>query len=326
MLPCADEGGERVAARPQRAATVQAVPSVAQPAMRGAYHGTSAMDYRERFFVQPDRALKLDAIDPDFHEPFANREAAAAEMAHHLERLSQLQAVLAAQQQHAVLIVLQALDAGGKDGTVSHVFGAFNPQGATVTSFKAPTPVELAHDFLWRVHPHTPAKGQIAIFNRSHYEDVLVTRVHKLIGASTWKRRYKLIRAFERTLAAADTLVLKFFLHISRAEQLARFEQRLEDPSRNWKISASDYTEREQWAAYTAAFQDALRATSRPRAPWYVIPSNHKWFRNLAVSQIVAASLEELHLRFPAPSVDIDEIRRQYHRALEEEQQAATPR
>jgi PPK2 family polyphosphate:nucleotide phosphotransferase len=278
------------------------------------------MDYRERFFVQPDHKLKLHKIDPDFHGPQQTKDAAAFETDQYLERLAHLQALLAAQREHALLIVLQALDAGGKDGTIKHVFGAFNPQGASVTSFKAPTPDELAHDFLWRIHPHTPGRGQIAIFNRSHYEDVLVTRVHGLIDLETCKQRYRLIRSFERGLVANKTLVLKFFLHISPAEQLARFEQRLEDPTRNWKISASDYAEREQWDAYIAAFEDALSATSTPQAPWYVIPSNHKWFRNLAVSQIVAASLEELHLSFPAPSVDLDEIRRQYHRALEEEQ------
>ena len=215
-----------------------------------------------------------------------------------------------------MLIVLQALDAGGKDGTVNHVMSAFNPQGATVSRFDQPTPIEAAHDFLWRVHPHAPAKGSIAIFNRSHYEDVLVVRVHGTIDKATCIRRYEAIRDFERQLIRSGTLVMKFFLHISKAEQLRRFGERLEDPARNWKISESDYTERDYWDDYVAAYQDALRATSTKHAPWYVIPSDHKWFRNLAVSQIVAATLSDVRMKYPAPSVDLDEIRRKYHAAL----------
>ncbi len=213
--------------------------------------------------------------------------------------------------------MLQALDAGGKDGTVNHVFSAFNPQGASVVSFKQPTPAELAHDFLWRIHAHTPAQGEIAIFNRSHYEDVIVTRVHKLIDKAAWVERYKNIREFEKLLVERGTVVLKFFLHISKDEQLRRFAQRLDDPNRNWKISEADYKERAYWDDYTSAFEDALAATSTEDAPWYVIPSNHKWFRNLAVSQIMADTLEDLKLAFPTPTVDLDEMRRKYHEAVE---------
>jgi PPK2 family polyphosphate:nucleotide phosphotransferase len=209
--------------------------------------------------------------------------------------------------------VLQALDGGGKDGTVHHVMRAFNPQGATVRGFKVPTPEERAHDFLWRIHPHTPAAGSIAIFNRSHYEDVLVTRVHKTIDAKTCRQRYRAIRGFEKLLLRRGTAVVKFYLHIDKAEQLRRFGARLDDPLRNWKISDSDYTERAYWDAYMDAYEDTLRATTSRRAPWYVIPSNHKWFRNLAVSQIVAATLEDMHLAYPQPSVDIAQIRREYH-------------
>jgi PPK2 family polyphosphate:nucleotide phosphotransferase len=203
---------------------------------------------------------------------------------HYRQKLGQMQTLLYAERKHGILIVLQALDAGGKDGTVNHVFAAFNPQGASVTGFKQPTPLELAHDFLWRVHPHAPPKGWVSIFNRSHYEDVLVTRVHKLINKATWTARYDRIRDFETELFESQTRILKFFLHISKEEQLSRFEQRLDDPTRNWKISESDYSERELWDDYVAAFEDALSATSTHHAPWYVIPSNHKWFRNLAVS------------------------------------------
>ncbi len=193
------------------------------------------------------------------------------------------------------------------------MFGALNPQGASVASFKQPTPAELAHDFLWRVHPHAPERGEIAIFNRSHFEDVLAPRVHKLIDKATWTMRIQHIREFEALLADNGTTVLKFFLHISKEEQLARFAQCLEDPNRNWKISESDYTERALWDDYIEAFEDVIRATSTGDAPWYVIPSNHKWFRNLAVSQIMADTMEELKLKFPPPSVNLAEIRRKYH-------------
>jgi PPK2 family polyphosphate:nucleotide phosphotransferase len=219
----------------------------------------------------------------------------------------------------------QALDAGGKDGTVNHVFSALNPQGASVTGFKQPTALELAHDFLWRVHPHTPPKGWVAIFNRSHYEDVLAARVHKLVSNAVWTSRYARIRDFETGLFESGTTILKFFLHISKEEQLVRFERRLEDPARNWKISESDYSERALWDDYIEAYEDALSATSASHAPSYVIPSNHKWFRNLAVSQIVADTLMGLGMSFPQPEVELADIRRKYHRAKLEEDKGAAP-
>ena len=214
------------------------------------------------------------------------------------------------------------MDAGGKDGTIKHVFGALNPQGASVASFKQPTPIERDHDFLWRVHPHAPPKGWVSIFNRSHYEDVLVTRVHKLASTQICTARYDLIRAFELGLKENGTTVLKFFLHIGKEEQLARFGKRLEDPLRNWKISESDYSERAFWDDYGEAIEDALAATSTRDAPWYVIPANHKWFRNLAVSQIVADTMDELAMSFPEPVVDLAEIRRKYHAEVREENKA----
>jgi PPK2 family polyphosphate:nucleotide phosphotransferase len=275
------------------------------------------MDYRKKFFVDPDHALHLDKLDPDFKGEHESEDAAKRETEHFRAKLGHQQALMYGERKHAVLVVLQALDAGGKDGTVNHVFTALNPQGTTVTGFKQPTPTELAHDFLWRIHPHTPALGEVAIFNRSHYEDVLVTRVHKLIDKKTLIARYKRIREFEAGLIQSGTTVLKFFLHISKQEQLARFEERLEDPARNWKISESDYGERELWDDYIAAFEDAINATSTRKAPWYVIPANHKWFRNLAVSQIMGDTMEELGLAFPKPSVDLDDIRRKYHAAVE---------
>jgi PPK2 family polyphosphate:nucleotide phosphotransferase len=277
------------------------------------------MDYRKQFLVPPDQKVRLNTVDPAYKGGHASEHAASQETEHFRHTLGQLQAVLWAQREHALLIVLQALDAGGKDGTIKHVFSALNPQGVFVTSFKEPTPAELEHDFLWRVHPHAPGRGEIGIFNRSHYEDVLVTRVHKQIDQATWKERYKLIRAFERTLIDGGTTVLKFLLHISPEEQLDRFEKRLDDPTRNWKISLADYAEREYWGAYMEAYEDALSETSTDDAPWYIIPANHKWFRNLAVSQIVADTLADLHMSFPEPAVDLDDVRRQYHQALAQE-------
>ena len=276
------------------------------------------MDYRKKFFVDPDETLRVRKLDPGYNGDHESEETAKQETEDYRAKLAHQQALLYAQRKHSVLIVLQAPDAGGKDGTVNHVFSALNPQGTTVVGFKQPTPLELAHDFLWRVHPHTPGRGEVAIFNRSHYEDVLVTRVHKLIDKATWTARYKRIREFENGLTDSGTTILKFFLHISKKEQLARFADRLEDPKRNWKISESDYAERALWDGYIEAFEDVISATSTPKAPWYVIPSNHKWFRNLAVSRIMADSMEALGMAFPKPSVDLAEIRRQYHRAVEE--------
>ncbi len=277
------------------------------------------MDYRKKFRVDPDHKLRLAKIDPAYEGKHETEASAAEAIERHRARLAHQQQLLYAGKKHSVLVVLQGLDAGGKDGAVSHVFACMNPQGVNVVSFKVPTPVEAAHDFLWRVHPHAPALGEVVIFNRSHYEDVIVTRVHGLIDKQTCVERYRNIREFERLLVARGAVILKFFLHISKEEQLARFAQRLEDPKRNWKISEADYTERAYWDDYACAFEDALTATSTEDAPWYVIPADHKWFRNLAISQILTDTLEELKLAFPPPSVDLAEIRRKYHAAVEAE-------
>jgi PPK2 family polyphosphate:nucleotide phosphotransferase len=276
------------------------------------------MDYRKEFRVDSDR-LRLNKLDPAYKGKHASEAEAKQETENFRQKLAHQQAVLFAEHKNAILVVLQALDAGGKDGTINHVFSALNPQGARVAGFKQPTAAELAHDFLWRVHAHAPGRGEIAIFNRSHYEDVLVTRVHKLIDKPTWTARYQRIRDFEALLAENGTTILKFFLHISKEEQLARFAQRLDDPARNWKITESDYSERALWDDYIEAFEDAIHATSTREAPWYVIPSNHKWFRNLAVSQSMADTMEELKLAFPTPSVHLADIRRKYHTAVKEE-------
>jgi PPK2 family polyphosphate:nucleotide phosphotransferase len=224
---------------------------------------------------------------------------------------------LYAENKHSLLIVLQGLDAAGKDGVVKHVFSGFNPQGCTVTSFKTPTAEESRHDFLWRVHPHAPARGSIAIFNRSHYEDVLITKVHQLAKKEILEDRYQRINDFEKLLTEQNgTTVVKFLLHISKEEQLNRFKQRLANPATRWKISDDDYKERDHWEAYMRAFEECIDKTNTKQAPWYVIPSNHKWFRNLAISQIITHTLEGLDMRPPKPTVDIDEIKKLYRSEL----------
>jgi PPK2 family polyphosphate:nucleotide phosphotransferase len=221
-----------------------------------------------------------------------------------------------AEKKHSLLIVFQGLDASGKDAVIRHVLIGMNPAGSRVISFKEPTSEELAHDFLWRVHPHLPATGQISIFNRSHYEDVLIVRVHNLDRVTLWSKRYDMINEFERLLVMENnTTVLKFLLHISKEEQLRRFRQRLEDPARHWKISEADYREREYWSRYIDAFEDMLQQTSTVYAPWFVIPSDCKWFRDLAVSQIIVRTLESLQMHWPEPSVNIADILLRYHRA-----------
>ena len=275
------------------------------------------MDYRKQFLVKPGEKLRLKKLDPSDTGKVESEDAAKEGAERYLKELAHQQTLLYAEHKHSVLVVLQAMDAGGKDGTIRRVFSGVNPQGVDVASFKQPTPIELAHDFLWRVHAQAPKAGQIVVFNRSHYEDVLVTRVHKLVDKKTCVSRYEHIRDFEALLAQSGTTVLKFFLHISKDEQLARFAQRLDDPGRNWKISESDYSERELWDDYVDAYEDAIGATSTDDAPWYVIPSNHKWFRNLAVSQIITDTIADLGLAFPKPSVNIADIRRKYHAAVE---------
>lgn len=279
------------------------------------------MDYRKSFVVKPGAKVRLGKLDPAFKDRHASQESASAELQQHVERMAKLQYLLYADGTQSLLIVLQALDAGGKDGVVRHVFSAMNPQGTSVFAFKPPTRFEAAHDFLWRVHQRAPGQGEVVIFNRSHYEDVLVPRAHKLVPRPVWARRYELINGFERVLIANRTRILKFYLHISPAEQLERFKKRLDDPTRHWKISESDYTERKLWPDYIAAFEEAIARTSTRHAPWYVIPSNHKWFRNLAISAIVADTMEEMGLKLPPAQVDIAAIRRKYHAAAAEQAQ-----
>ena len=271
------------------------------------------MNYKKKFIVDSGSRVRLDEIDPNDTGKIADDPDAKAAIAHDLERIEHLQYRLYAENRRSLLIVLQAPDAGGKDGTVRHVFGALNPQGATVQAFKVPTPEEAAHDFLWRAHKAAPAHGNIAIFNRSHYEDILVPRVHHIVDKDVLSKRYDRINEFEKNLAAAGTYILKFYLHISKDEQLRRFEQRIDDPQKQWKISEADYAERQYWDDYAKAYQDIFEECSKERAPWFIVPANHKWFRNLVVARIVADTLDEMDLKIPAPTVDLEEIRRKYH-------------
>ena len=277
------------------------------------------MNYRKKFVVEPGEKVHLDKIDPYYTGKHESHEKAMPKIQENVARMDKLQYLLYADCDQSLLVVLQALDAAGKDGVVRHLFSGMNPQGTSVFGFKQPSAAEAAHDFLWRAHQRTPGKGEVVIFNRSHYEDVLVVRVHKLAEKPVWSKRYDLINDFEKMLANNGTKILKFFLHISPDEQLARFKQRLDDPARNWKISEVDYSERELWPQYVEAYEDALERTSTNIAPWYVIPANHKWFRDLAISEIIADTLDDMGLKLPPTHVDMDEIRNKYHTA---EQQA----
>ena len=277
------------------------------------------MDYRKKLVAEPGARVRLSKIDPAYRGKHGSQDKALPEMQKYLERMDKLQYLLYADGNQSLLIVLQALDAAGKDGVIRHVFCGMNPQGTSVFGFKQPSKDEAAHDFLWRSHLRTPGKGEVVIFNRSYYEDVLVVRVHKLVPKSVWSKRYTLINDFENMLSHHGTRIIKFFLHISPEEQLARFRQRLEDPSRHWKISESDYSERELWSKYVEAYEEAIAATSTKHAPWYIVPADHKWFRNLAVSQIIADTMSEMGLRLPPTHVDIRKIRRQYHAAERKE-------
>jgi len=278
------------------------------------------MKYSEQFQVKPGSEVRLNKVNPDYTAEHTKKKSAVKQVEKLDRKLRELQYLLYAENKRSLLICLQALDAAGKDGTINHVLGSMNPQGARVHGFKAPTKEEAQHDFLWRVEQQVPKKGEVVIFNRSQYEDVLVVRVHKLIPKEVWKGRYELINDFEKNLFENGTHILKFFLHISPEEQLLRFRQRLDDPARHWKISENDYAERELWDDYISAYEEAIRKTSMKHAPWFIIPANNKWFRNLAVARIVAETLESLGMKFPEPTVNIKKIVRKYHHAeLEEE-------
>jgi len=279
------------------------------------------MNYTKRFVVQPGSKVDLGKVDASFKDKHESHEHALPEIEAYSQKLHDLQYLMYAEGKRSLLICLQGRDAAGKDGTINHVLGAMNPQGCPVTGFKVPSKEEAAHDFLWRYHQHAPATGQVAIFNRSHYEDVLVQRVHDMVPKKVWSKRYGQINDFEKSLYDNGTHILKFYLHIDAEEQLRRFKQRIDDPARHWKISDGDYAERPFWDAYTEAFEAALSRCSTEHAPWFVIPSNHKWFRNLAISRIVTEAMESCDMKFPEPTVDIGEIKRKYHAIVEEEEE-----
>lgn len=252
------------------------------------------------YLVEPGRRIDLSTIDTRDKGPFQDRSQAEIESEKNRRRLVALQEVLYAQARYAVLIVLQALDAGGKDGTIRYVFSGVNPQGCRVNSFKVPTPLEKAHDFLWRIHAATPEKGMIGIFNRSHYESVLVERVKNLAPEYVWRERYDHINAFEKLLADEGTIILKFFLHISRDEQRKRLQARIDNPHKRWKFSPGDIEERARWDDYMHAFEDAISRCSKEHAPWYVIPADRKWYRNYVVGDIIVRTLKKLDLQYPS--------------------------
>jgi PPK2 family polyphosphate:nucleotide phosphotransferase len=257
---------------------------------------------RDALRIRPGSKVDLAGVDANATHG-RTKAGAEAQLQKGLDRLTNLQDRLWAEAKHPLLIVLQGIDAAGKDGTVRHVMTAFNPMGCLVTSWKAPTPIELAHDYLWRIHQRTPGKGEISIFNRSHYEDVLVVRVHDLVPKSVWSRRYDQINEFERLLVSSGTTIMKFFLWIDRDEQKARFQARLDDPDKRWKFRVRDLEERKLWDEYVAADEAMLERCSTADAPWYLIPANRKWFRNLAVADIVADTMDDLNPTYP-PSPD----------------------
>jgi PPK2 family polyphosphate:nucleotide phosphotransferase len=267
------------------------------------------MGAAKRFEIKPGKHFRLKDVDPDDTNGISDKDKAESLVKTNIKRLADFQYRLYAENRQSLLIILQGMDAAGKDGVIRHVMTGLNPQGCSVTSFKAPSQEELAHDFLWRINRATPAKGQIGIFNRSQYEDVLVVRVHNLAPKSVWSRRYDQINEFEKMLTEEGTTILKFFLYISKDEQRKRLRERLRDPAKNWKLTMSDAEERKRWKAYLDAYEDVLCRCSTSWAPWHVIPANHKWFRNLAVSTIICDALKAMDPRIPSPRADLRRIR-----------------
>jgi PPK2 family polyphosphate:nucleotide phosphotransferase len=254
--------------------------------------------------VPAGRKVDLTDIDPNDTRLVPGGKPEAQEKSADIQRrLAQYQELLYAEHQRKLLIVLQGMDTSGKDGTIRHVMNGFNPSGTRVASFRKPSDQELDHDYLWRVHQQVPGKGEVVVFNRSHYEDVLIVRVHELVPKSVWNRRYDQIRAFEQMLVDEGTVVLKFFLHISKEEQARRLEARIADPGKRWKFQHADLEERELWDEYQRAYEDALGKTATDSAPWYIVPANHKWYRNYVVGSLLAETLKGLRMKYPEPDL-----------------------
>ena len=268
-----------------------------------------ATNFTKELMVTPGKSVKLDKWDPEETLGWQKGAKMKASLDKAIERIDKLQYLLYAEHKRALLIVLQGRDAAGKDGTIRHVMSGVNPQGCHVSSFKKPSPEEASHDYLWRIHKAIPEYGDIGIFNRSVFEDVLVVRVHDVVPKDVWSKRYDQINEFEKILHDNRIKIIKFFLHISKDEQRKRFQQRIDDPDRRWKISQADFDERKFWDDYTAAYEDVLTKCSNKHAPWFIIPSNKKWFRNLAVSHIIAETLEGMDMKFPPPTIDVKKLK-----------------
>ena len=262
-----------------------------------------------RYLVEPGNKVKLSAWDANDNGDFrGGKEAALNEILNLNKKLEDLQELLYAEHEHKVLVILQGMDTSGKDGVIRRVFEGVSPLGTRVANFKEPTVEELDYDFLWRVHKQVPAKGEIVIFNRSHYEEVLIVRVHKLVSQEVWSKRYEQINDFENLLVENGTTILKFYLHIDKDEQKERLQARLDNPNKHWKFRKGDLQERKLWDDYMQAYEDALSKTSTKAAPWYIIPANHKWHRDLVISKILVATLEELNMKFPEPEESLEEV------------------
>jgi PPK2 family polyphosphate:nucleotide phosphotransferase len=258
--------------------------------------------------VRPGKRIHLSRVSASDDAGIANKTDAQGRLATDLERLRELQQLLYADGRYALLVVIQAMDTGGKDGTIRHVMSGLNPAGCVVTSFKAPSSEELSHDYLWRIHKAVPARGMIGVFNRSHYEDVLIVRVHKMVPREVWSKRYRQINEMERTLDENGVKILKFYLHISKSEQARRLKARIDDKAKNWKFSAADLDERKLWGKYQAAFEDAINECSTKWAPWHVVPANKKWARDCIVARAMVEALEELPLRWPKSKIDLSKV------------------
>jgi PPK2 family polyphosphate:nucleotide phosphotransferase len=270
---------------------------------------TMATNFSKELVIKPGKKVKLSKYDAEETLGWEKGDKMKASLDKALDKLDKLQYLMYAEHKRALLVVLQGVDTAGKDGTIRHVMSGMSPQGCQVTSFKAPSPLELAHDFLWRIHRAVPPHGIIGIFNRSHYEDVLAVRVHDLVPKKVWSRRYDQINEFEDVLIQNNTTILKFMLHISKDEQKKRLEERIKDTDKHWKLSEADFQERKYWDDYVDAFEEALTRCSTKEAPWYIIPSNKKWFRNLAVSHVIMETLENLGMKFPPPTIDVKKLK-----------------